>query len=718
MPIYYPDGPPVIAITRRGRVKAPFSPDGPPSHYSVTLSSSSQSQGSDALSATPTPESVTLSDTAQSQTSDAAVGTPNHTLTPVETSQSQSPDTASIVGEVAVTTLLLESAVPLITRRGRVTLPPTFNGPPTHYRVSPVATTQAQTSGNPSAPTTNSVTLSDTTQSQTSATVVITPIVQLTSTVQAQASDPTPITERAAIAPIGTSQAQASEQATTDAVSVVTPADTSQSQTSSAPTAGAVRELADTSQGQTSGVASITEAAVVAPISTTQSADTAVASMTQKNVLALSDTAQAQDSDTATLVVSGALNLLSTTQTQVSDAVPTLIENTAVTLSDTAQSQVSGAVSLGTKAVITETTQVAFRRGTRVLPENYDYKLYTRTVTGSVTAEASQSEVVAGGGGAIQGTVVAQATNATARVRAPDLQDKVFVADPQTSVIQRRGDYRRTVVFDKTIFIAPGDADRVGSATVSARFATVVATGARVITGAAACVSARATASALSNTVVGFASANARSASTSISGLPKRVAVVNAVSRPATAIATARLVITGSVAAQAATASAAINAGLLGTVSGTIAAAAQSPLVTATGGFVRTGTVTATASSATTRVAGVKVAPATPVWKEIPTLVSRVFRSTTKEFSTYLLGGTEPISYVVSSGALPTGLTLNGQTGQVTGTTTVLGDFTLAITASNITGVAVTNTFTWKISKSIPGLKRGQNQNVVTIVGL
>jgi len=54
-------------------------------------------------------------------------------------------------------------------------------------------------------------------------------------------------------------------------------------------------------------------------------------------------------------------------------------------------------------------------------------------------------------------------------------------------------------------------------------------------------------------------------------------------------------------------------------------------------------------------------------------------------------GGTAPYTFAVSSGSLPTGLTLNPTTGQITGTPTVVGAFNFDITATdanNCSGVA------------------------------
>ncbi len=49
-------------------------------------------------------------------------------------------------------------------------------------------------------------------------------------------------------------------------------------------------------------------------------------------------------------------------------------------------------------------------------------------------------------------------------------------------------------------------------------------------------------------------------------------------------------------------------------------------------------------------------------------------------------GGTPPYTYSVTSGALPTGLSLNAATGAITGTTTATGNFSFTITATDAAG--------------------------------
>ncbi len=61
-------------------------------------------------------------------------------------------------------------------------------------------------------------------------------------------------------------------------------------------------------------------------------------------------------------------------------------------------------------------------------------------------------------------------------------------------------------------------------------------------------------------------------------------------------------------------------------------------------------------------------------------------------------GGTAPYTFNVSSGALPTGLTLNPTTGQITGTPTESGTFNFDITATDIFGCIGTTSYSVTIS--------------------
>jgi hypothetical protein len=57
-------------------------------------------------------------------------------------------------------------------------------------------------------------------------------------------------------------------------------------------------------------------------------------------------------------------------------------------------------------------------------------------------------------------------------------------------------------------------------------------------------------------------------------------------------------------------------------------------------------------------------------------------------------GGTGALTWSVSSGNLPTGLTLNRRTGQISGTPTVARAFTFTITATDSLGATVIKSYT------------------------
>lgn len=62
-------------------------------------------------------------------------------------------------------------------------------------------------------------------------------------------------------------------------------------------------------------------------------------------------------------------------------------------------------------------------------------------------------------------------------------------------------------------------------------------------------------------------------------------------------------------------------------------------------------------------------------------------------------GGTAPYVYAVTTGALPTGLTLNSATGAVTGTPTVVGSFSFTITATDSNGLINHQTYGFTIAE-------------------
>src|SRR5262249_60352601 len=56
-------------------------------------------------------------------------------------------------------------------------------------------------------------------------------------------------------------------------------------------------------------------------------------------------------------------------------------------------------------------------------------------------------------------------------------------------------------------------------------------------------------------------------------------------------------------------------------------------------------------------------------------------------------GGLPPYSWTAASGALPTGLTLDGSTGMITGTTTNKGSFNFVVSIADQTHSAATKSF-------------------------
>ena len=80
-------------------------------------------------------------------------------------------------------------------------------------------------------------------------------------------------------------------------------------------------------------------------------------------------------------------------------------------------------------------------------------------------------------------------------------------------------------------------------------------------------------------------------------------------------------------------------------------------------------------------------------------------------FNLSSLSTNTPSSYAITSGALPTGLSLNTSTGAITGTPTATGSFSIGFTASNSYGTSVTSgTVTITINPS-------QNSDIVTANG-
>lgn len=182
--------------------------------------------------------------------------------------------------------------------------------------------------------------------------------------------------------------------------------------------------------------------------------------------------------------------------------------------------------------------------------------------------------------------------------------------------------------------------------------------------------------------------------------------------------AVGKRIITGTASVSSGPAQAASVGALAGLVVGSVAAQSQSATTTifASRGF--TGTVAAQSQPATTNIVGERIQPDPPVFENVDTLLSRVWRDLVLDFSRYLRQGDEPITYSVVTGSLPPGLTLEPTTGVVSGKPTTIGFYDLQIQATNIAGSSNTDLFRWLISDTIPKNGTAVNQNVVSISGI
>lgn len=90
-------------------------------------------------------------------------------------------------------------------------------------------------------------------------------------------------------------------------------------------------------------------------------------------------------------------------------------------------------------------------------------------------------------------------------------------------------------------------------------------------------------------------------------------------------------------------------------------------------------------------------------------------------------GGTSPITFVVSSGALPTGLALDPNTGAITGTANALGAYSFTITATDSNGITSSQSYSGTVTSSLvittnslptPVLGQSYNQTISTSGGV
>ena len=123
------------------------------------------------------------------------------------------------------------------------------------------------------------------------------------------------------------------------------------------------------------------------------------------------------------------------------------------------------------------------------------------------------------------------------------------------------------------------------------------------------------------------------------------------------------------------------------------------PVVGDAGGYVRfVEAVTDANGSATSRSAASLQITTTPVWSSNNAAVGTVLVVGTPSTPFTFASGGYRVSYSVTTGTLPTGLTLNSSTGVLSGTPTAAGNFSVVVSATNDSGTVATSTITFLVS--------------------
>jgi hypothetical protein len=123
------------------------------------------------------------------------------------------------------------------------------------------------------------------------------------------------------------------------------------------------------------------------------------------------------------------------------------------------------------------------------------------------------------------------------------------------------------------------------------------------------------------------------------------------------------------------------------------------PVVGDAGGYVRfVEAVTDANGSATSRSSASSQITTTPVWSSNNASVGTVLVAGTPSTPFTFASGGYRISYSVTTGTLPTGLTLNSSTGVLSGTPTTAGNYSVVVTATNDSGSVATSTITFLVS--------------------